>query len=398
MTPPVKGRVASNPFGGSSYLGADPTFVAPAGPPPVTGAAPTPAVASPPPERRRWGWRTFVAFIAGGLLSGAGFTAGTMVNDDGGSVAAAAPVTTPVSTPAGPAEVPLVPSGEENPAAFVAAELGPSVVQIATGFGTGSGVVYREGYIMTNNHVVDGETDVFIVDSRGRTLPGTVVGSDPRADIAVVRVEDLDLPVAELALDQELAVGQTAIAIGSPFDLTRTVTSGIISALNRPLQNLQGIYTAMIQTDAPINPGNSGGPLANRNAQVIGINTAIRTDGVSNTNVGVGFAVPIDIAHRVAERIVNGESLDAGFLGVGAGQPAIGEIGVVIDNITQGSGAENAGLLSGDRVLTVNGAAVTDFAEMASLISSNFPGDQVTMEIVRDGQQLEIVATLGERP
>ncbi len=306
-------------------------------------------------------------------------------------------MTTPVTTPSTPAEVFRVPSSEENPAAFVAAELGPSVVQIATGIGTGSGVVYREGFIMTNNHVVNGATDVFIIDSRGRTLPGTVVGADPRADIAVVRVDGLDLPVADLALNQELAVGQTAIAIGSPFDLTRTVTSGIISALNRPLQNLQNIYTAMIQTDAPINPGNSGGPLANRNGQVIGINTAIRTDGVSNTNVGVGFAVPIDIAHRVAERIVNGDSLDAGFLGVGAGQPAIGEIGVVIENITPGSGADDAGLLSGDRVLTVNGAAVTEFAEMAGLISSNFPGDRITLEIVRDDQPLEIVATLGER-
>ncbi|NNF55743.1 MAG: PDZ domain-containing protein [Acidimicrobiales bacterium] len=354
------------------------------------------ATAARDKKRRRWGLPALVAFLAGALISGAAFTAGTLVTEDNAPVAA--PVTTPVTVPANTSGPSLVPTEGENPAAFVAATLGPSVVQIRTDIGAGSGVVYKDGgFIMTNNHVIDGYTEVLVIDSQGRTLNGTVVGSDPRADIAVVQVDGLNLPVASLAVQSELTVGQTAIAIGSPFDLSRSVTSGIISALNRPLPNQNGTYTAMIQTDAPINPGNSGGPLANRLGEVIGINTAIRTDGLSNSNVGVGFAVPIDIANRVAERITSGKSLDPGFLGVGQGQAAIGEIGVVIAQISENSAAERAGLQDGDRVLTVNDAPVTDFAELAGLITNNFPGDEITLEIVRGEEPMTVTATLGER-
>ncbi len=321
------------------------------------------------------------------------------MSDDGSGSAApvdvVVPTTSRTTVPAPTIEPPTV----ENPAAFVADRLGPSVVQIVASLGSGSGVVYQDGgYILTNHHVIEGSEQVFVIDSQGRTLQGRVIGSDSRADVAVVQVDDLDLPVAELALDQTLVVGQSAIAIGSPFELTRTVTAGIVSSLNRPLPNADGTFTAMIQTDAPINPGNSGGPLADRNGRVIGINTAIRTDGVDNTNAGVGFAVPIDTAFRVAERILNGESLEPGFLGVGAGQTAIGEVGVVIDDITPGSGAESAGLRSGDRVLTVEGAPVTDFFELAGLITNYFPGDEITLEVARGDETETLIAVLGERP
>ncbi len=373
----------------------------PQGPPSVTQAAALryeEASAVKTKKQRGWGWRALVAFIAGALISGAAFTAGTMVNEQSADVAA--PTITPVSNQTdnnNPAPS-LEPTEGENPAAFVAADLGPSVVQIRTDVGAGSGVVYKDGgFIMTNNHVIEGFTDVFVIDSQGRTLNGTVVGSDARADIAVVQVTGLDLPVADLALGQDLSVGQTAIAIGSPFDLSRSVTSGIISALNRPLPNQNGTFMAMIQTDAPINPGNSGGPLANRVGEVIGINTAIRTDGVSNSNVGVGFAVPIDTAFRVAERITSGQSLEPGFLGVGAGQSAIGQVGVVVTNIDPDSAADLAGLQDGDRVLMVNEAPVTAFDELAGLISNNFPGDEITLEIVRGTSAQTVVAVLGER-
>lgn len=409
-TPPVKdryiapGAIAPGAIAPASSARAGtgmPTFTPPAMPPTqAESTARVAAAAAPAPSpSRKWGWRAFAAFVAGAVISGAAFTAGTMVADD--TTEAVAPTTVPVvatdDTPT-PRLEPAAPSAE-NPAAFVADDLGPSVVQVRTNFGTGSGVVYREGgYIMTNNHVIENATDIGVIDFQGRALNATLIGADPRADIAVIQVDGLDLPVADLALGQELSVGQTAIAIGSPFDLTRTVTAGIISALNRPLENQGSGFTSMIQTDAPINPGNSGGPLANRLGEVIGINTAIRTDGVSNSNVGVGFAVPIDTAHRVAERIVAGESLEPGFLGVGRGQSAIGEVGVVIEDITAGSGAEDAGLQSGDRVLTVNGAPVTDFIELAGLISNNFPGDQIELEIFRGEQPLTITATLGDRP
>ncbi|MBT8241863.1 MAG: trypsin-like peptidase domain-containing protein, partial [Acidimicrobiia bacterium] len=280
--------------------------------PPVSGAS---SAQMPAVPRGRWGVRALVAFIAGALISGAAFTAGTIVADDNGAVSAVAPTSSPVTTnsPA-PVERSVTPgSSAENPAAFVADDLGPSVVQVVTNFGTGSGFVYREGgYIMTNNHVIENATQLFVRDFQGRTLTASLIGADPRADIAVLQVDELDLPVADLALNAELQVGQTAIAIGSPFDLTRTVTAGIISALNRPVENQGDTFTAMIQTDAPINPGNSGGPLANRDGEVIGVNTAIRTDGLSNGNIGVGFAVPIETSFRVAERIVSGLPLDPG--------------------------------------------------------------------------------------
>lgn len=397
-TPPVKERSSTNRV--APLAGASSTFTAAASPPSSSeSVARVAAISNPAKPKGRWGIRALIAFIAGALISGAAFTAGTIVADND-TVNATVPTSSPltINTPA-PA-TPGVANGTagENPAAFVADDLGPSVVQVVTNFGTGSGFVYRDGgYIMTNNHVIENATDVFVRDFQGRALSASLVGADPRADIAVLKVDDLDLPVADLALGNELKVGQTAIAIGSPFDLTRTVTSGIISALNRPLENQGGTFTSMIQTDAPINPGNSGGPLANRAGEVIGVNTAIRTDGVSNSNVGVGFAVPIEIGHRVAERIVAGQALDPGFLGVGAGQAAIGDVGVVIDDITPGSGAEAAGLRSGDRVLTVDGAPVTDFRELAGLITTSFPGDQIELEIVRDSEPLTVTATLGER-
>ena len=397
-TPPVKERIAGqNPVLNLTSATA-PTFTSPASPPTAVESAQRVAAHSQQPTKSKgsWGWRALTAFVAGAVLSGAAFTAGTITSEQAETAAPQIttvlnPNTTSVPSALGPAA--------ENPAAFVSDELGPSVVQVRTNFGTGSGVVFQEsGFIMTNNHVIENAEQIFVSDYQGRTLEAVLVGTDPRADIAVLQVAGLDLPVAKLAVGQQLQVGQSAIAIGSPFDLTRTVTAGIISALNRPLENQNGTFTSMIQTDAPINPGNSGGPLANRLGEVIGINTAIRTDGVSNSNVGVGFAVPIDTANRVAERIIAGQSLEPGFLGVGRGQPAIGDVGVVIQDITTDSGADVAGLENGDRVLTVNGAPVTSFAELAGLITNNFPGDQIELEIVRGETPRILTATLGDRP
>ena len=397
-SPPVKERIAGQTPVLNLTTATAPTFASPATPPTVAQSAQRVSANSQsgsPKTKGSWGWRALAAFVAGAILSGAAFTAGTIVSEQ---TETASPQTTPVIN-SGPTTLPSVAGPvTENPAAFVADELGPSVVQVLTNFGTGSGVVFQEGYIMTNNHVIENAEEIFIGDYEGRTLEATLVGTDPRADIAVLQVPGLDLPIAKLAVGQQLQVGQSAIAIGSPFDLTRTVTAGIISALNRPLENQNGTFTSMIQTDAPINPGNSGGPLANRRAEVIGINTAIRTDGVSNSNIGVGFAVPIDTANRVAERIIEGQSLEPGFLGVGRGQAAIGDVGVVIEDITPDSGADLAGLESGDRVLTVDGAPVTSFNELAGLITNNYPGDRIELEIVRGETARTISATLGDRP
>lgn len=365
--------------------------------PPGTTAAPvdTERIEAPPV---RWGWRAFVAFLGGGLLAASGFAAAQEFggNDD----QSAAPV---VAAPSPDSTVPSIivqppDLDTAEPVAFVAQVLGPSIVQVEIpNVGLGSGVVFADGLIMTNHHVVDGSTDVDVRTADGRVLPGEVLGSDARTDIAVVSVgSGSGLPVAQLAVGVELAVGQTTVAIGSPFQLQQTVTSGIISSLDRPVYNGVG-FNPMIQTDAAINQGNSGGALADRSGRVIGINTAIQTDGLSTGNLGVGFAVPIDTAKRIADRILAGEPIEAGFLGVIGGQTADGSSGVNVEELTEGSAADLSGVRVGDRIVTIDGAPVTSIEELAGLVQTKFPGDIVTIELFRDDERLTIEAVLGQR-
>ncbi len=343
-----------------------------------------------------WGWRAFVAFVAGGLLTGGGFAAAqlTQTADDG--TLPATPVVTAVSQPSVSPSVPPTNSDTE-PAAYVAEILGPSVVQIETDIGTGSGVIYQDGLIMTNNHVIEGATVISVSLRDGRHLPGQLVGSDVGADIAVVSVDKgQGLTPATLASGEKAKVGQAAIAIGSPFKLQQTVTEGIVSAVDRPVPSGTR-FTAMIQTDAPINPGNSGGALADRQGRVIGINTAIQTDGASTTNAGIGFAIPIDTALSVANRLVAGEPIESGLLGVRGAVAADGSAGVEVSEVTPGAPAEVAGIQLGDLILSIDGAPVTQFDELAGLVVAHAPGDTVALEIVRNGQPMVINVTLGRR-
>ncbi len=346
------------------------------------------------------GLRVALAFAAGAAISAGSFGLGTLGRDTEPAsspvtvASVAAPSTLAPSQPDPTLPVAPVPTATD-PAAFVASVLGPSVVQVETNAGLGSGVVFDEGLILTNNHVIDGATRISVRTSDGRTFDATVLGTDPRNDIAVLDIgAEAGLPVAALATDSP-QVGQIAVAIGSPFQLQQTVTSGIVSALNRPVRNNSGGFTAMIQTDAPINPGNSGGALANRSGEVIGINTSIRTDGSSNSNVGIGFAVPIETALNVADRVRNGESMEVGVLGIQSATTPDNEVGVVIGEIVEGGAAAVAGLRSGDRLLTINGAPVTNFAEVVGLVQSKFGGDSIDLEVVRAGQTITIQATLG---
>lgn len=374
---------------------ASPAPGVPSGPPLIDPIGPRPSTDTT--RSTGWGWRSFVAFLAGGALTAGGFGLGFASNGDTQSVAAGAGETIPASAP--PAVVVPPDLDTSEPAAFVANLLGPSVVQVEHLGGLGSGVVFRDGLVLTNNHVIEGAEAIRIRTSDGRLFEATLLGADPRVDIAVLDVgANAGLPVAELAVDDELEVGQYAVAIGSPFQLQQTVTSGIISAVNRPIQTSQTIVNAMIQTDTAINPGNSGGALADRSGRVIGINTAIQTDGTSNSNVGVGFAVPIDTAVATADRIIAGLSLEPGFLGVGSPQePANGEAGVVIGSVEAGSAADDAGFQVGDRVIKFDGAPVTSLQELAGLVQTRYPGDSVETEVVRNGETLILTAVLGER-
>lgn len=349
-----------------------------------------------------------ISFVAGGLLAAAGFAAAQISPATETASGTTTEVVQPSTTATTISEsttattgrtsgtVPLVPPDVDEPASFVAQALGPAVVQIDTDFGVGSGVIYDDGLILTNNHVIEGAQLVRVKLSTGQVLDAEIVGSDPKTDVGVLSVgPGLDLPIAQLALGEKAQPGQIAIAIGSPFDLQQSVTAGIVSAVDRPIFNPEQGVVAMIQTDAPINPGNSGGALADRQGRVIGINTSIQTDGVTNTNIGVGFAIPIDTAIRIADLLTAGEPIEPGFLGVRGAEPPGGEPGVLLTEITVGSAAESAGLLEGDRVLSLNGAPVTGFAELAGLVVANQAGDTVTLEVIRDEELIVLEVVLG---
>ncbi|MCB0972341.1 MAG: trypsin-like peptidase domain-containing protein [Acidimicrobiales bacterium] len=327
-----------------------------------------------------------VAGTAGGVV-------GARLADDGGSSAttATAADTATVST-----EVPPLDGSSTQPAQAVASVLAPAVVQIETGQGLGSGFIYDEsGLIMTAHHVTDGASTVQVRLADGTRLEGTVLGSDDSTDVAVVQIDPVeDMAVATLATGVDVEVGQTAIAIGSPFGLDQTVTAGIVSAVGRSAETPGGVIPA-IQTDAPINSGNSGGALADANGRVIGINDSIATGGAGSTgNLGIGFAIPIDIAKSVADRIVAGESTEAGFLGVEGTDATGAQAGAAIAAVTPGSPAAEAGVAESDLVVAVDGVAVSSMIDLGAKIRTHEPGDTVTLTVQRDGQELELQVTL----
>jgi len=341
-------------------------------------------------SRRRW-LKVGALVLAVPLLLGIGIGLGTvMAPEDDAAEPPVASQPIEVSAPAG--------NSTGEPVAAVARALAPSVVQLEVGEGLGSGVIYdSDGYILTAAHVVEGQSNVDVRLSSGAVLDGEVLGTDEYTDIAVVRVDRDNLPAARLAVGHELEVGQLAVAIGSPFGLDQTVTSGIISAVHRPVPVIELSTTRdMIQTDAPINPGNSGGALADRNGLVIGINDAIQT--TSQGNVGVGFADPIDIAAWVADKIVAGEEPRPAFLGVIGDTPSSGTPGALLTSVEEDTPAADAGLEEGDLVTAFDGDAIQGMAELAARIRASEPGTEVTLTVRRDDEEMSINVELVELP
>jgi S1-C subfamily serine protease len=367
--------------------------VPPAGGAPPTsssawGGAPTPPPPLPTAAEPRKGnrvLRTLVGLVVIVGLFGIGFGVRSLVDDDSTTVVQGA---AQVSIP----EVPIDPGTE--PVAAVAKIVSPSVVQIETTDGLGSGVVYDDGLVMTNAHVVGNATQVTVRTADGTAVEGEVLGADTGTDIAVVRAPDLDVPIASLALDTKPAVGQVAVAVGSPYGLDQTVTSGIVSAINRPVDNDKGVVVSMIQTDASINPGNSGGALANRDGLIIGINTAIFSQTGENT--GIGFAIPIATAKKAADQLVDGKAVTKAGLGLtGPSETPNGDAGAYVESVTPGSAAADAGIRNGDLIVEVDGTAIRSFDELRGLVSSRSPGEQVTVTVIRDGERQDIEVTLG---
>ena len=295
------------------------------------------------------------------------------------------------------AEAPVDESGDE-PVVAVAVALADSVVLVTVpDQGHGSGIVFDdEGRIVTNAHVVDDAVEVVVTLPNGREISAEVVGVDVRRDVAVLQLveEQESLVPAVFAFGSDLRVGQLAVALGSPFDLERTVTSGIVSALGRVINSYgceSGIGAecagvAMIQTDAPINPGNSGGPLADRDGRVIGMNTAIQSTGFGAVgNIGVGFAIPSDTIILVARRLILGLPVGTAWLGIVGETPTDGRVGAVVLEVVEGSPAAVAGLLSGDRIFRSDGRTIRDMAALRADIQIRLPGEKVDLEYERDG-------------
>jgi serine protease Do len=270
----------------------------------------------------------------------------------------------------------------------------------------GSGVIVSpEGYILTNNHVVDGATDIRVTLSDKREFKATVVGTDPKTDIAVLKVESGNLPSATIGDSSKLQVGDYALAVGNPFGVGQTVTMGIVSAKGRSNLGIED-YEDFIQTDAPINPGNSGGALVNDRAELIGINTAILSHG-SGGNEGIGFAVPVNLARQVMDQIVKNGKVTRAYLGIIPQDvtPAIAKAmgqseprGVLVGDVSPKSPAQESGLQRGDIILEVNGKPVADANQLRMTISMMQPDATVKLNVVRNGDRRDFSVKLSQLP
>ena len=290
-------------------------------------------------------------------------------------------------------------STEEETIIRVARTATPTVVSVSRRGGSGSGVIVRSnGIIITNAHVVGTARTVEVRTADGRTFSGTVLGTDTDVDTAIVRINATNLPAAPLADSDRLEVGQLAIAIGNPLGLERTVTRGVVSAINRDPRGVD-IAAGLIQTDAAINPGNSGGPLLDSSGRVIGINTAILAG-----TTGLGFAIPINVAVDVMEQIVTTGRVRRAYLGVGTRDitPEIAryfrlpiEEGVVVLQVT--GPAARAGIAVEDFIVSIDNQKVEDNADLLRILRSKRPNDTVSVEIVRGTARRRVSVRLGER-
>ena len=270
--------------------------------------------------------------------------------------------------------------------------------------GLGSGVIVTpDGYILTNHHVVDGAENIKVDLSDRRTLDAKVVGSDPPSDLAVLKINATNLPVLTLGDSDRARVGDVVLAIGNPLGLDQTVTAGIVSAKGRATGLGDGNFEDFIQTDAPINQGNSGGALINTNGELVGINSQILRP--SGGSIGIGFAIPSNMARGVMEQLIKSGKVRRGQLGVIV-QTVTSDIaqsldmkdvrGVIVGSVQPGSAGERAGLKQGDVIVALNGQPVNDSNALRNRVASTPPDSDVTLTVVRDGREQQVKATLGE--
>jgi serine protease DegQ len=265
-------------------------------------------------------------------------------------------------------------------------------------------IVSEQGYVLTNNHVIEGGDLIELVTADGRKFSAKVVGTDPDTDIAVLKINAEKLPAITLGNDEALQVGDAVLAIGNPFGATNTVTSGIVSALGRNQLGIN-LFENFIQTDAAINPGNSGGALIDTNGNLVGINTAIysRTGGA----MGIGFAIPVSLAKPVMEQIIATGQVVRGYIGVSYAEltPELVRVldaktdkGAVIGQVMPGGPAERAGLRRGDIVVAVNNKPTSDVTSLRNQISELPPGTRAPIRVARGSSEVTLEVEVGKRP
>lgn len=270
--------------------------------------------------------------------------------------------------------------------------------------GLGSGVIIStDGYILTNHHVIDGAEQIKVDLNDNRTLDARVVGSDPPSDLAVLKIEATNLPVLALGDSEKVRVGDVVLAIGNPLGIGQTVTMGIISAKGRQTGLSNGAFEDFLQTDAPINQGNSGGALVSTNSELIGINSQILSP--SGGSIGIGFSIPSNMARTITDTLVKTGKVRRGQLGIVVVSPkseAASELGikdfkgVVVAQVQPGAAADRAGLRKGDVITGFNGTPVSEPNVFRNLVASTAPNSEVTLNVLRDGRELQLRATLQE--
>jgi S1-C subfamily serine protease len=318
------------------------------------------------------------------------------------------PATTPTQSAPAPgkaSDVADIYSRVSDGVVFVQANSGRGQLPFPGGGQAASGsgfVIDDQGHIVTNDHVVEGASQYRVrFGENGDPVVAKLLGTDPSSDLALLKVDPKDVGEAlhplQLGSSEQLRPGDPAIAIGSPFGLEGTVTSGIVSALGRTIQAPNNFsISGAVQTDAAINPGNSGGPLLNDRGQVIGVNSQIQTNGNSDQNSGVGFAVPVDAVKRAIPLLEQGKDVPHAYLGVSTATASQG--GAAVGNVVSGGPAAKSGLRDGDRIVEIAGTPVREPDDVAAAVNARRPGEKVRVIVVRNGERRTLTVTLGTQP
>ena len=355
-------------------------------------AEPPPPAPPAPPTGRRFRRRRvpLVALLVTSAVLGGGIGAGavaTLQNDD-----TAAPVAATVP-------VKRTTSGGLD-ASSVYASAAPGVVDISVDNGSGTGfVVDQDGHIVTAAHVVNGAHSITVKFQDGTTRKATVLGQDDATDVAVIKIDPSGLTLHPLTLgsSSSVGVGDDVAAIGDPFGYARSISTGIVSGVDRTIKAPNGFTIAhALQTDAAMNPGNSGGPVLNADGQVIGIADQIATDGSADQSSGVGFAVPIDLVKSALATLKSGGKVEHAYVGVATGDGTTN--GAALSSVASGGPAEQAGLRAGDVITAIGGTAIGDSTDLVAAIASHQPGDEVKLTVKRGSQTLHPTVTLGTQP